>query len=332
MKAVVWTKYGPPDGLQLREVAKPTPKDHELLIRIHAASVTAGDIEVRSLKLPMWLGLPMRVYVGLLRPKRITVLGQELSGEIEAVGKNVTRFTEGDQVFAATGFSLGAYAEYICLPEEPEDGVLAEKPVNLSYEEAATVPFGALEALHFLRKGNLQSGEEIVINGAGGTIGTSAVQLARHFGAKVTAVDSGEKLEMLRSIGAAHVIDYTQEDFTKRGDTYDVVFDVIGKSSFSGSIAALREKGRYLTANPRLSHMVRGALVSARSNKKVIYQPAARTTADLLFLKGLIEAGDLKPVIDRTYALEQAAEAHRYAESGRKKGNIVLTVNQKDRA
>lgn len=323
----MWTKYGAPDGLQLQEVAKPAPNDDEVLIRIHAASVTAGDIEVRSLKLSMWLALPMRLYVGLLRPRRITILGQEHSGEIEAVGRSVTRFTEGDQVFAATGFGLGGYAEYICMPENPEDGVLAEKSVNLTYEEADTAPFGGLEALHFLGKGNLQRGEEIAVNGAGGTIGTYGVQLATHFGARATAVDSGDKLEMLRSIGAAQVIDYTQEDFTMRGETYDVVFDVIGKSSFSGSIRVLKENGRYLTANPRLSHMVRGPLVSARSSKKVIYQPAARTTEDLLFLKGLIEGGDLKPVIDRSYPLEQAAEAHRYAESGRKKGNVVLRID-----
>jgi NADPH:quinone reductase-like Zn-dependent oxidoreductase len=268
----------------------------------------------------------MRLYVGVRKPKRVTILGQELAGEIEAVGKDVKLFKEGDQVFAATGFGFGGYAEYTCLPEDPEMGVLATKPANMTFEAAAAVPVGGLEALHFLRKGDLQSGTKVLINGAGGSIGTIAIQLAKYYGAEVTAVDSTGKLDMLRSIGADHVIDYTQEDFTKSGETYDVILDVVGKSPFSGSIRSLSKNGFYLLANPRLSHMVRGRWTSMTSSKRVISGAASHKTADLLFLKELIEAGKLKTVIDRRYPLEQMAEAHRYVEKGGKKGNVVITV------
>jgi NADPH:quinone reductase-like Zn-dependent oxidoreductase len=331
VKAIVWTKYGPPDVLQLREVEKPAPKEDEVLIRIHATTVTAGDCEARSLKFPKFpllLGLSMRIYVGLTIPKRITILGQELAGEIEAVGQDVKLFKEGDQVFAALGFGMGAYAQYICRPEKPNEmeGVLAIKPANMTYEEAGAVPVGGLEALHFLRKGNIQSGEKVLINGAGGSIGTMGIQLAKYYEAEVTAVDSTGKLDMLRSIGADQVIDYTQEDFTKSGQTYDVIFDVVGKSSFSGSIKSLKQNGRYLIANPGLSQIVRGPWTSMRSSKKVISGAASHKTGDLLFLKKLIEAGKIKSVIDRHYPLEQIPEAHRYVETGHKKGNVVITV------
>jgi NADPH:quinone reductase-like Zn-dependent oxidoreductase len=333
MKAIVWTKYGPPDVLQLKEVEKPTPKDNEVLIRIYATTVTAGDCEMRSLKFPIWLSLPMRIYVGLRKPKRITILGQELAGEIEAVGKDVKLFKEGDQVFAATGFSMGAYAEYICLPEEPKEmeGLLAIKPANMTYEEAAAVPTGGLNALHFLRKGNIQSGQKVLINGAGGSIGTIAVQLAKYFRTEVTGVDSTGKLDMLRSIGADQVIDYTQEDFTKNGETYDVIFDVVGKSSFSGCIRSLKKEGIYLSANPGLSQMVRGLWTSMTSSKKVISGTASYKTEDLIFLKELIEAGKIKSVIDRRYSLEQTAEAHRYIDKGHKKGNVVITLEHNNK-
>ena len=328
MKAIVWTEYGPPEVLQLKEVEKPIPKEDEVLIRIYATTVTAGDCEMRSLKFPILLRLPLRIYNGLRKPKKITILGQELAGEIKSVGKDVKLFKKGDQVFAATDFGFGAYAEYKCLPE---DGVLAIKPANMTCEEAAAVPVGGLNALHFLRKGNIQSGQKVLINGAGGSIGTYAVQLARYFGAEVTGVDSTGKLDMLRSIGADQVIDYTQEDFTKSGQTYDVIFDVVGKSPFSRSIRSLKENGRYLIANPQLSKMVRGLWTSKRSSKKVISGAASHKTEDLIFLKELIEAGKIKSVIDRRYPLEQIAEAHRYVETGHKKGNVVITVEHNNK-
>jgi NADPH:quinone reductase-like Zn-dependent oxidoreductase len=328
MKAIVWTKYGSPDGLQLQELEKPTPKDDEVLIRIVAATVGAWDYEMRTLNFPILLSLPMRLYVGLIKPTRITVLGQELAGEIEAVGKNVKLFKEGDPVFGTTGFSMGAHAEYKCLPATPGEmqGALAIKPSNMTYEEAATVPTGGLEALHFIRQANIQNGQTILINGSGGSIGTFAVQLAKHFGAEVTAVDSTSKLDMLRSIGADQVIDYTQEDFTKSSETYDVILDVIGKSSYSGSIRSLKNNGRYLLANPSLSYIVRKRWTSMTSSKKVISGAGSQKSEDLIFLKELIEVGKIKTVVDRHYPLEQTAEAHRYVETGQKKGHVVITM------
>ncbi len=327
MKAIVCTQYGPPDVLQLKEVETPTPNDNEALIKIYATTVTAGDCEQRSLTLPIWQALPMRAYVGFSRPTRITILGMELAGEIESVGKNVKRFRKGDQIFAATGFvGMGAYAEYITLPEEPDGGALAIKPANMTYKEAAAVPVGGLEALSFLRQGNVQSGQKVLINGAGGTIGTFAVQLAKYFGAEVTGVDSRRKLDMLRSIGADQVIDYTQEDYAVSGVTYDFILDIVGKTSFSGNLRSLRQNGRYLMANPGLSHRVRGRWTSMTSSKKVIFGTAHPKTEDLIFLKELIEAGKLKSVIDRRYPLEQIPEAHTYVETGHKKGHVAITV------
>jgi NADPH:quinone reductase-like Zn-dependent oxidoreductase len=250
------------------------------------------------------------------------MLGQELSGEIEAVGKDAKRFRPGDEVFAWTGLGLGGYAEYKCLPE---DGMLSIKPVNMTYEEAAPLPVGGLEAWRLLRKGNPQRGEKVLIVGAGGSIGSFAVQLAKYFGAYVTGVDSTGKLDMIRSIGADHVIDYTQEDFTKNGQKYDVIFDAPGKSSFSRSLRSLKENGRYVLGNPHLSQMVRGRWVSWRTRKKVIFGGASQRE-DLLSLKDLVEAGKIKSVIDRRYPLEQIVEAHRYVDTGQKKGNVVITV------
>ena len=326
MKAVVWTKYGPPDVLQYREVEKPSPKHNEILVKIHATAVTAGDCEMRTLNFPPWIALPMRIYVGLGKPKRVTILGSYLAGEIETVGRDVRRFTVGDQIFGTTGLSCGGYAEYVCLPEE---GIMAPKPSGMTYEEAAPVALGGLEALHFLRKAALRPGQTVLINGAGGTIGTYAVQLAKNYGAEVTGVDSTGKLEMLRSIGADHVIDYTVEDFTRSGRTYDVIFDVVLKSPFSRIIRSLKENGTYLMTNPTLSKMIRGAWISRTTSKKVNFEFTQPNTRDLIQLKELIEAGKLRTVIDRTFPLEDAVEAHRYIETGQKRGNIVMTIGHK---
>ena len=246
MKAIIWTKYGPPEVLKLQEVDKPKPKDNEILLKIHATSVTMGDCEMRNLKLSPALAFFMRIYNGINKPKRITILGQDVAGVVEAIGKNVRIFKVGDQIFGSTGFKMGAYAEYMCLPENSE---LAIKPTNMTFEEAAAVPLGGLNAIYFLKKAKIQNGQKVLINGAGGSIGTYAIQIARSSGATVTGVDSTEKLDMLRSIGAEYVIDYTQEDFTKIGERYDVIFDVVRKSSFSGCVRALNKTGMYLQAN-----------------------------------------------------------------------------------
>lgn len=322
MKAIAWTEYGPPEVLQLREVAKPEPREGQVLIRIHAATVTAGDCEIRRMGLPFWIRLPMRMYIGYTRPKRITVLGQELAGVVEAVGRDVTRFKEGDPVFAPTFFRLGAYAEYTCLPET----VPVPKPAGISYEEAATIPTGGINGLYFLRAAGLQPGERVLIHGAGGSIGTYAVQIARFLGTEVTAVDSAEKLDMLRSIGADHVIDYAREDFTRNGQAYDAIIDVAGKSPFWRSVRSLRQKGRYVLGNPEPVEMIAGRWTPLASGKKVIVALADYKAEDYAFLTRLLESGKLKPVIDRRYPLEQTAEAHRYVETGRKKGNVVITV------
>jgi NADPH:quinone reductase-like Zn-dependent oxidoreductase len=326
MKAILMTKYGPPEVLELHEVEKPTPKDDEVLIRIHATTVTAGDCEMRSLKLPLGYQLMMRMGFGFRGPRN-NKTGSELAGEIEAIGKDVKQFKVGDQVFGATGMGFGANAEYVCLPEVPGVmlGGVAIKPANMTYEEAATVPFGGRDSLHFLRLGNIQKGQKILINGAGGSIGTFAIQLAKHYGAEVTAVDSTAKLDMLRSIGADHVVDYTQEDFTKSGEIYDVIFDVVGKVSFSRSAKSIKQNGTYLLANP-VSQLVQGLWTRMRSSKKVIMQTSSGTIADLIFLRELIEEGKLTTVIDRTYPLEQIVDAHRYVENGGKLGNVVITV------
>jgi NADPH:quinone reductase-like Zn-dependent oxidoreductase len=333
MKAVIWTAYGPPEVLQLKEVEKPTPKDNEVLIRIYATTVTKGDCEMRSLAFPIYLGLPMRAWRGFLKPRENSILGTELAGEIEAVGKDVKRLKEGDRVFGSAGMSLGTNAEYICLPEEPGEmeGGVAIKPTNMTYEEAATVPFGGRDALHFLRKANIQSGQRILINGAGGSIGTFAVQLAKLYGAEVSAVDSTAKLDMLRSIGADHVIDYTEEDFTESGEIYDVIFDVVGKMLFPRSARSITQNGTYLLANPLGSQLVRGPWTRMTSSKNVIMQTASPTIADLIYLRGLIEEGKIRTVIDRTYPLEQIVEAHRYVEKGGKLGNVVVTVGHENR-
>jgi NADPH:quinone reductase-like Zn-dependent oxidoreductase len=323
MRAIIWTNYGPPNVLQLQEIEKPAPKENEVLIRIHATTVTMGDCELRGARFPVWLWLPIRLWLGVLKPRK-RILGQELAGEVEAVGSAVTRFEPGDAVMAFTGFNLGAYAEYICLPETRGFAMLAAKPASVTYEEAAAIPVGGMEAWTFLQRGSIRRGEKVLINGAGGSIGTIAVQLAKNDGAEVTAVDSTPKLDMLRSLGADHVIDYAQEDFTQNGQTYDVIFDVVGKTRFSRTLASLKPRGRYLIGNPQLRHMM--GRKSWPDGRTVIAGASGQSREDLVSIKKLIEAGKLKVVIDKRYPLEEMVEAHRYVESGQKQGNVVITV------
>ncbi len=317
MKAIVYTKYGPPDVLQLKEVAKPIPKDNEVLVRIYATSVNYGDIITRNFKnisprkfnmpMPFWFGA--RIYFGLIRPK-IAILGSEFAGEIEAIGKDVKLFRKSDQVFAYRGMSMGANAEYLCMPE---DGAVALKPANMTYEEAAAAPYGTLMALSLLRK---------VIG-----IGSAAVQLAKsHFGAEVTGVCSTPRLELVKSLGAGKVIDYTKEDFTQSGETYDLIFDILGKSSFSRCKSSLKQNGRYLLASFKMRQLFQMLWTKIIGSKKVICAMASDKAEDLIFIKELIEAGKIKSVIDRCYPLEKTAEAHRYVEKGFKKGHVVITV------
>jgi NADPH:quinone reductase-like Zn-dependent oxidoreductase len=320
MKAIVCTKYGPPDVLQLQEVEKPVPEDNEVLIRIYATVASAADAMMRK-------GAPfiIRFFMGLRKPKN-PIPGYELAGEVESVGKDVKRFKKGDQVFGETG--TGAYAEYKCLPE---NGVLAIKPANMTYEEAACCD-GALSALPFLRdKGNIQSGQKVLINGASGSIGTASVQLAKYFGAEVTGVCSTTNLELVKSLGADEVIDYTKEDFTKSGQTYDIIFDTVGKKTFLQCKNSLNQKGIYLNTVMGLAILLQMLWTSKIGSKKAMFDftgqiPASERTKDLIFLKELVEAGKLKYVIDRRYPLEQTAEAHRYVDEGHKKGNVVITL------
>lgn len=302
MKAVVATQYGGPEVLQIKEIEKPTPNDNEMLIKVHATSVTAGDFRMRSFTVPPLLWLPARIALGITKPKQ-PIYGMELAGEVEAIGKDVTRFQIGDQVFASTlTENFGAYAQYKCLPEE---GMLAIKPANLSYEEAAAVPIGATTALRLLRKGNIQRGQKVLIYGASGSVGTYAIQLAKHFGAEVTGVCSTANLEMVRSLGADYVLDYTKEMLSFRAERYDVLFDTVAKLPKSEAVKALAPNGAYVTM--------------ARLDSK-------ESMENLVFIKELIEAGELRVVIDRCYPLEQMVEAHRYVDTGRKKGNVVISV------
>jgi NADPH:quinone reductase-like Zn-dependent oxidoreductase len=325
MKAILCTDYGRPDVLLLSEVPKPVPKDNEVLVRIRATTVSAADCELRRFDFAPWIWVPMRLAFGIRRPRR-RVLGQELAGDIESVGKDVRSFRKGDRIFATTGIGLGAYAEYICLRENPQTGAIATMPANLGYEDAAAVPYGGGEALEFLRKGNVRSGQRVLINGAGGSFGTFAVEIAKVLGAHVTAVDSAPKLEMLRRIGADRVIDYAKEDFTRSPETYDVIFDVVRNTPSGRMVRLLTDNGRLLMANPGFLQIVRARWASRRTKKRVSFAASGPTSEDLAYLRGLIEAGRLHPVVDRRFPLDQMMEAHRYAESGQKLGNVVVVV------
>ena len=326
MKVITYSKYGGPEVLELKETEKPIPKDNEVLVKIHATTVTKYDCWMRSSTAPPGFGFLMRIASGFRTPKQ-PILGTDLAGEIKAVGKDVTLFKKGDQVFGFTA-SLGAYVEYLCLPE---DGSLALKPANTNYEQAAAVPQGALTALYFLRKANIQSGQKILIFGASGGIGLYAVQLAKYFGAEVTGVCSTTKLELVKLMGADKVIDYKEEDFTKRGEFYDIIFDTVGKSPFSGSKRSLKKEGIYLFATFGLIRIFRALWLNLTSSKKTMSGLLEATSEDLIFLRLLIETRKLKVVVDRSYPMEQAVEAHRYAETGQKKGHIVITIAQNNK-
>lgn len=320
MKAVVYEKYGSPEVLQIKEVEKPRPKDNEVLIKIHASTVNSGDVRLR--KSDPFL---VRLYFGLLKPK-IKVLGVDVAGVVEATGKDVKLFKKGDPVFGSTtDHGLSAHAEYKCLPEE---SVLTLKPANLTLEESAALFFGAHSSLHFLRKGNIKKGQKALIYGASGALGVYAIQLAKYFGAEVTGICSTANLELVKSLGADEVIDYTKEDFTQNGQLYDIIFDTVGKSPFAGSVKSLKKKGVYLRAvHMSLTALLQGLWTGLTSDKKVIGGVAFERKEDLIFIKELVEQEKIKPVIDRRYPVEEIVEAHRYVDKGRKKGSVVITMN-----
>jgi 2-desacetyl-2-hydroxyethyl bacteriochlorophyllide A dehydrogenase len=317
MKAIVYTVYGPPEVLHLKVVEKPGPKDQEILIRVKATAVNSGDWRLRKAD-----PFGVRFFFGLVKPKK-NILGGVLSGEVEAIGKDVKQFKIGDQVFGSTGMSFGAYADYKCLPD---NGVLALKPENMTHEEAAAIPFGGTAALYFLKKANITKGQNVLINGASGAIGTAAIQLARYVGANVTGVCSSANMEMVKSLGAVEVIDYTREDFTKNGKTYDVIFDTVGTVSIARSLRSLDKKGTLILAASGMSGMFHGLWAAMTNSRKVITGLISEKAEDMIFLKELIEAGKMKAVIDRTYPLEQMAEAHEYVQAGHKKGNVAITL------
>jgi len=332
MRAIVYTEFGPPDVLQIKEVQKPAPKDNEVLIRVYATPVSYGDLTARNFKnissrefnMPLPLLLAMRMYFGFNKP-RISILGSEFAGEVESAGKDVKLFKAGDQVMGYLGQRMGAYAEYLCMPES---GSLAIKPAIMTYAEAAAVPYGAIIATSLLGKGNLQRGHKVLINGASGGIGSAAVQIARYYGAEVTGVCGTPRLEYLKSLGADRVIDYTEEDFAQNGETYDLIFDILGRSSYSRCKNSLKPKGIYLLASFKMKALLQMLWTGMVGSKKVICVLSSEKSEDLVFVKELIEAGKYKSVVDRCYPLEQAAEAHRYAESGLKRGQVVITVGK----
>ncbi len=321
MKAVEYDRYGSPEVLQQRNVEKPVPKDDEILVKIRATSVTSGDIRVRSLDVPAGFKLLSRMMFGITKPRN-SILGIEFAGEVEAVGKNVTQFAIGDEIFGAAG--SGSYAEYATVPE---DEAVTHKPTNLSFDEAAAVPFGALSSLVYLRDlGKIKKGQRILVNGASGGLGSYAVQLGKYFGAKVTGVCSTSNLEWVKSIGADRVIDYTKEDFADQDETYDIIFDTVGKIFYTDCKKSLKDDGRFLMAVAGIPQFLLMLWTSMRSKKKAIAGVAEFTKEDLNVVKELIEKGLVKPIIDRRYPLEEIVEAHRYVDGGHKKGNVVITL------
>ncbi len=324
MKAIMYERYGPPEVLQLREIEKPSPKDNEVLIKICATTVTSGDWRVRSLTVPVGFRLIMRLVFGISKPKQ-PILGTELAGVVETIGKEVKKFKVGDQVFAFNDAAMGCYAEYKCMAE---DGAIALKPPSLTYGEAAALSFGGTTALDFFRRAKLQRDERVLVNGASGGVGTAAVQLARHFGAEVTGVCSTSNVELVRALGASHVIDYTQADFTQNGEAYDLIVDTAGSAPFSRCNGSLKSGGRLLMVLAGLPEMLRAPWVSMTSSKKIIAGPASACVDDLHFLAGLAEAGEFKPVVDRCYPFEQIVEAHRYVDAGHKRGNVIISLEK----
>jgi NADPH:quinone reductase-like Zn-dependent oxidoreductase len=325
MKAIVCTKYGSPEVLQIKDIEKPIPAENEVLVKVYATTVSAADFRVRSFTVPLSFWLPARLALGLTKPRK-AVLGMDFAGVVEAVGKDVTKYKIGDPVFGLMGERFGGYAQYLCLSEDWKGVGVASKPNNLSFEEAAAVPFGGLTALYFLREAKIQKGQKVLINGASGSVGTYAVQLAKYYGAEVTAVCSAEKLEMVKSLGADKIIDYTKEDFTKSGELYDVIFEVAGKASFSDCIKSLTKNGTLLhdVAVPAVT--IRMKWASITTGRKMVGSGPDTNAEDLAFLRELIESGKFKPIIDRSYPMEQIVEAHRYVDSGHKKGNVVITI------
>ena len=336
MKAIVYTEYGPPEVLQLKEVEKPTPKDNEVLIKVYAIPVNYGDIVARNFKnipirefhMPSLFLLPTRISFGFTKPKR-QILGSELAGEIEGIGKDVKLFKKGDQVFAYNGAKMGANAEYICMPE---NGMVGIKPANMTYEEASAVPYGGIMALSHLRKVNIEKGQKVLINGASGGIGSMGLQLAKSYGAEVTGVCGTPRIDYVKSLGADKVIDYTKEDFTKNGETYDLIYDILGKSSFAQCKDSLTKNGRYLLASFKMGKVFQMLRTSIIGSKKVICAIASEKQEDMALLKELVETGKIKTVIDKCYPLEKTAEAHRYYEGGLKKGQIVITLEQRNKS
>ncbi len=333
MKAIVYTEYGGPDVLHLKEVKKTYPKNNEVLIKVHAVSVNYGDMIARNFKniSPAAFNMPFLFWIlakftfGLSKPKKI-ILGNSFAGEVEAVGNGVKLFKKGDLVFGYTGEKMGAYAEYLCVPE---NGILALKPFNMSFDEASTIPYGALMALNLLKKATIQKGQNVLILGASGSIGAAAIQLVKHYyEAEVTAVCSTQGMEYVKKLGAHKVIDYKKEDFTKNGETYDLIFDVLGRSSFSKVKASLKQKGIYLSVSFKMKKLLQMLWTSITGEKKVICSLASPKQEDLIFIKDLVELGKYKSIIDKTFPLEKTAEAHRYIESGIKKGNVVIKVNE----